>query len=115
MISKPELRDSGLFDVTMGAYDEAELCELVGNYLLYELSKLYEKKDIGLYRDDGLAVFKNKSGPELEKIKMSIQAIFRENELKITIQCNLKIVDYLDVTFNLTDSSYRLSIKQIMK
>ena len=28
----------------------AEVCELVGNYLLYELSKLYEKKD--------------KSGPE---------------------------------------------------
>ena len=27
--------------------------------------------------------------------------------MKITIQCNLKIVDYLDVTFNLTDSSYR--------
>ena len=101
-------RDSGLFDVTMGAYDGAEVCELVGNYLLYELSKLYEKKDIGLYRDDGLAVFKNKSGPESEKIKKSIQSIFRENELKITIQCNLKIVDYLDVTFNLTDSSYSL-------
>ena len=91
----------------MGEYDGAEDCELVGNYLLYELSKLYEKKDIGLYRDDGLAGFKNKSGPESEKIKKSIQSIFRENELKITIQCNLKIVDYLDVTFNLTDSSYR--------
>ena len=53
-----------------------------------------------------LAVFKNESGPESEKIKKSIQAVFRENELKITIH-NLKIVDYLDVTFNLTDSSYR--------
>ena len=102
-------RDSGLFDVTMGAYDGVEVCELVGNYLLYELSKLYEKKDIGLYRDDGVAVFKNKRGPESEKIKKSIQAIFWENELKISIQCNLKIVDYLDVTFNLTDSCYRPS------
>ena len=27
--------------------------------------------------------------------------------MKITIQCNLKMMDYLDVTFNLTDSSYR--------
>ena len=27
--------------------------------------------------------------------------------MKITIQCNLKIVDFVDVTFNLTDSSYR--------
>ena len=45
-------RGSGLFNVTMAAYDGAEVCELVGNYLLYELSKLYEKKDIGLYRDE---------------------------------------------------------------
>ena len=35
----------------MGAYDGAEVCELVENYLLYELSKLYKKKDIGLHRD----------------------------------------------------------------
>ena len=76
------------------------------SYLLYELSKLYKKKNIGLYRDNRLAVFKNKSVPESEKIKKSIQSTFREDELKITIQCNLKIVDYLNVTFNLTDSSY---------
>ena len=60
----------------MGAYDGAEICELVGYSLLYELSKLYEKKDIGLYRDDGLAVFKNKSRPESEKMKKSIEAIY---------------------------------------
>ena len=53
--------------MTMGAYNGAQAFELVGNYLLYELPKLYEKKDIGLYRDNGLAVFKNKSGPESEK------------------------------------------------
>ena len=89
-ISKLRLRETGLFDVKLGAHDGAEVCELVGNHLLYELSKLYEKKDIGLYRDDRLAVLKNKRGPETEKIKKSIQAIFRENGLKITIQCDLK-------------------------
>ena len=52
----------------MEAYDGVEVCELVGNYLLDELSKLFEKKDIGLYRNNGLAVFKNKSGPESEKV-----------------------------------------------
>ena len=81
----------------MGAYDGAKFCDLVGNYLLYELSKLYEKRDIGFYRDNRLVVFKNKSGPESEKIQKPIQSTFRGNELKITIQCNLKIVDYLDV------------------
>ena len=63
------MRDSGLFDVTMIAFDGAEVCELIGKYLLYELSTLYAKKDIGLYRDNRLAVFKNKGVPESEKIK----------------------------------------------
>ena len=45
-------RDLGLFQVTMGAYDGAEVSELVGNYLLYvyKISKLYEKKDKALLR-----------------------------------------------------------------
>ena len=62
-------KESGLFDVTMGAYDVAEVCELVGSFLLYQLSDKYNKNDIGLYRDDDLAVSKNKSGPQAEKIK----------------------------------------------
>ena len=53
-------KKGGLFDVTMGAFDGAEVCEAVGNFLLYQLSKNYNKKDIGLYRDDGLAIFKNR-------------------------------------------------------
>ena len=54
-----------------------------------------------------MGAFKNKSRPASGKIKKSIQSIFRKNKLKITIQCNLKFLNYLDVTFNLTDSSYR--------
>ena len=45
-----------------------ELFEAVGNFLLYQLSKNYNKKDIGLYRDEGLAIFKNASGSKVEKI-----------------------------------------------
>ena len=43
----------------MGAYDGADVCELVGSYLLNALSLKYNKANIGLYRDDGLAVFRN--------------------------------------------------------
>ena len=43
----------------MGAYDGAEVCELFGTFLLYQLSDKYNKNYIGLYRDDGSAVFKN--------------------------------------------------------
>ena len=79
-----------LFDVTMGAYDGAEICELVGIYMLQKISSHYDKKDVGLYRDDGLAVFKNKSGPESERIKKNLQKIFRDNGLDIVIECNKK-------------------------
>ena len=63
----------GLFYVTMGAFHRTQVCEAVGNFLLYQLSKNYSKKDIGLYRDDGLAMSKNVSGSKAEKIKKDIQ------------------------------------------
>ena len=91
----------------MGAFDGAEVCEAVGNFLLYQLSKNYNKKDIGLDRDNGLAISKNVSGSKAEKIKKDIQKLFQDNYLNITIQCNLKIVNYLDVTFNLSNATYR--------
>ena len=33
--------------------------------------------------------------------------MFKDNHLNITIQCNLKTVIYLDVTFNLSNATYR--------
>ena len=99
-------RGSGLFDVTIGAYNGAKVWELVGTFLLYELSLKYNKADIGLYRDDGLAIFKKISGPKSEKVKKDIQKLFKENELDIVIQCNMKTVNYLDVTLNLEISTY---------
>ena len=41
-----------------------EVCELVGKYIHFEQSKLFDQKHRGLYRDDGLPDFKGKSGPE---------------------------------------------------
>ena len=62
-------REGSLFDVTMGAYDGAEVCELVGIFMLNKISEKYNKNDVGLYRDDGLAVFKNISGTESARMK----------------------------------------------
>ena len=60
------MNKDGLFDVTMRAYDGAEVCEHVGTFLLNKISEKYDKNNIGLYRDDGLSVFKNKSGTQLD-------------------------------------------------
>ena len=49
---------------------------------------------------------KNKSGSQLEQVKKNIQKIFKEHGFDIIIQCNMKVVNYLDVTFNLNDRIY---------
>jgi len=100
-------KEGNLFDVTMGAFDGAEVCELVGCYILSQITTKFEKNNIGLYRDDGLAVFKSLSGPQSERIKKQFQKYFKDNGLDIIIQCNMHTVDYLDVTLNLNDSSYK--------
>ena len=99
-------KQSGLLDVTMGAYDGAEVCELVGTYMLLLISEEDNKKDFRLYRDDGLGVVKNKKGPETEKIRKNIQKICK-NKLDIVIQCNMKLVNYLDVTINWNNTNYK--------
>ena len=53
------------FDVTMGSYDGAEVCELVGLLILNNLSNLVAKNDAGLYRDDGLIVVRLETSPSL--------------------------------------------------
>ena len=59
------------FDVTMGTYGGAEVCELIDIAILSLLSKHINKYHIGLYRDDGFAILKNNSGPEAEKLRKS--------------------------------------------
>ena len=91
----------------MGSYDGAEVCELIGIFMLSLIGNKYNPNNIELYRDDGLAVFKNTSGPQSEKIKITFQRMFKNKSLDIIINCNMKIVNYLDVTLNLNDGSYR--------
>ena len=46
---KPWMKRQGnLFDLTMGAYDGAEVCELVGIFILKKISEKYNKNDVGL-------------------------------------------------------------------
>ena len=42
------------FDVSMGAYDDVEVCERVVIFLLNLLGQQDDTKNIGLFRDDGL-------------------------------------------------------------
>ena len=92
----------------MGSFDGAEICELVGIYILNHISDVLDNSDVGLYRDDGLAVIHNSSTSDNEDIKKLLCTKFTKDfNLKITAEANLNTVDYLDVTLNLHQNSYK--------
>ena len=95
------------FNVTIGAYDGAEICELIGIFMLPLQGTNYDSENIGWYRDDGSSIFRKVSGPDLEKIKKYIQKIFKKKVLDVIIEGSTKIVNYLDVTCNLNDGKYK--------
>ena len=75
-----------MFDVTMESFDGAEICELIGLFALHKLNEKFKPGNIGLYRDDGLAVFENLSGRAADKAIMEFTRIFGDLGLKITIK-----------------------------
>ena len=93
--------DNEDFDMPMGSCDGAEVCQFVDAFLLNDLSHVINKTNVGLYRDDGLAVFKSHSGPETERKWKEIIKTFNTYNLSITIETNIRVVNFLDTTFDL--------------
>ena len=56
----------------MGSFDGAEVCELVGIYILRFLANLINKKDCGLYRDSELFILKNVNGQQINRMCNSV-------------------------------------------
>ena len=100
---------NNMFNVTMGSYDGVETCELIGAYMLSLIAPKF-KNEVGLYLDDGLAICKA-TPKEIEKTKQEVCQVFKSNGLKITIEANKKVVNFLDVTFNLTNGCYKPFMK----
>ena len=99
---KPWIKNnnSDLFDATMGSYDGAEICELVDLFILNRLRKKFGKKNLGLYRDNGLAIIKKnqhvwQTKPEKSTTKFG------------TICRNLHVVNFFDVAFDLATQKYK--------
>ena len=74
-------REGEEFDVTMGSFDGAETTDLVGLFLLHQLQHL--PVDLGLYRDDGLAV-SALTNRLTEKLWQQIKKVYEDNGLKVT-------------------------------
>ena len=89
--------------MTIGSYDGAEVCELVGTLVLSTLANSILKGNSVLYRDDGLILVRNKNGQKTDKIRKEVIKIFKKIGFKIELKTNLKVVDFPDVTFNLSN------------
>ena len=84
--------------------DGAETFELVGCYILSRLTQTYGD-NIGLSRDDGFPAF-NKTPKEIERIKRDLCKIFRDNDLKMTVDPNLTRVNFLNVSLHLKSGKH---------
>ena len=83
----------GKFDVSIGGFDGAEVCELVGLYILSKLGTVINQKHIGLYRDDGLGAVQL-PGPQVEKLIKTVFQIFKSMGL-LVIEANLTATEFL--------------------
>ena len=98
------------FDVGMGSYDGAQVCELVGLFILSQMTHLPDYKP-GKYRDDGLGVT-NAGVIRQKEICVELKRIYSENGLKITCDINRHEVNFLDVNLNLETGLFRPYMKE---
>ena len=64
---------------------------------------MFGKENIGLYRDDGLAIIKNRSARLADKTRKEFHKAFDQFGLKITAESNSQMaVNFIDVTFDLS-------------
>ena len=78
----------------MGSSDGAEVCELVGLYLLNKIKPILGSNNVGWYRDDGIAIVHKAYGPKVDRLRKDIISLFKDKGLFITIDRNLIETDF---------------------
>ena len=87
-----------LFDIAIGAYDGAKVCELAVTFLLKKLI-IYTVKFVIKVRLDYI-------GKTVYQFLEKLQSSFKEYDLEITAESNQKVVNYLNVSLNLNDGTF---------
>ena len=92
----------------MGDYDSSpQIADLIEICILDTLDRIVNLKQVGLYRDDGIILIPDSNGPNTCNIQKKIIRAFKLLGLRIQIASNLKIVDFLDVTLNLNNDTFK--------
>ena len=71
-----------------------------------KLSNTNVKDSVVLYRHDGLGVFGNLPGLQIEREKKNVIKVFKKYGLSKIVTRNIISIDFLYVTFNLKTESY---------
>lgn len=100
-------KDPELFDVPMGSFHGAEVCDLVGLHLLSKLKGCFKNNSVGLYRDDGLAIIEQPRARSLDKLCKEVRSVMKQEGFDITIEAGNITTDFLDVTLDLHNNVYR--------
>ena len=97
---------TGCFDIPMGSFHGAELCDLVGLGILQRLRDEIPNGMFGLYRDDGLEIINAASPSEHERLSKTIRSLFSDIGFQITIETGGITTNFLDITLNLRNDRY---------
>ena len=71
------------------------------------LAKLINNKDCGLYRNDALLILRNVNGQQIDRMPKNFIKIFKDIGFAIDVETTLKNLNFLDITFNLKNGTYR--------
>ena len=88
----------------------SQIADLVGLYILHILNKIISFEQIGLYHDDGLIYIPNSNCPNSSCIQKKIIRAVKCLGFKIEVSSNNKLVNFLDVTLDLSNNTYKLFI-----
>ena len=95
------------FYVLMGAFEEAEVCEIISIFIISIINESKKIESISHYINDGLAVLKSATESNSERMRKRLIKTFQDNDLCITSQTNITSANFSDITLNLTTESYK--------
>lgn len=99
--------NNGLFDVPQGSFHGAEICNLVGLFVLYKLRSGINFDSIGLYRDDGLAIINKSNGQSYENLRKKIHKNMKDIGFRIVLSIGNTVENFLDCTLELNSGIHK--------
>ena len=84
----------------------------MGLFLLPKSTNKCDKDSIGLYRGDRLTIFRNLKGHQPDKTRKESPQLFKKKRLLLEAEYNLKTVNYLYITLDLSTDIHLQTIWQ---